>query len=240
MSLAREIVDRSIEHLVHALGLEEERRQDGVFKVLRSEAMPDFSGSVRVFRGAEHVERMISTSLFIPARNHQTHMVFCFGAPDQPIPHFTVDSSDHGQGRYAFHLDLIPRVELGANLTHMRAVYGPLTETFVHARSIEGLSPVNITPEQRSVMSPWMLVHGADEQAFARCESELIVPYREQFVALCKQPPSGVRAQPERDRAVRAALFDPSVDPVWGRVDRMIGAENTVLLRGLLDGSRSF
>jgi hypothetical protein len=239
MSLAREIVQRSIDHLVGALGLEEVRREDGVFKLLRSEAMPDFSGSLRVFRGREHVERMISTSLFIPTRNHQTHMVFCFGAPDEPIPHFTLDSSDHGQGRYAFHLDLIPRVELGANLTHMRAVYGPLTEAFVHARSIEGLTPVNITPEQRSVMSSWMLVHGATEEAFTRCESELIAPYREHFVTLCKQPPTGVDVQPARDQAVRAALFDPSVDPVWGRVDRMIGAESTALLRGLLDGSRS-
>jgi hypothetical protein len=238
MSLAREIVERSMEQLVAALSLEELRHENGIFKVLRSEAMPDFSGSLRVFRGKGHVECMISTSLVIPARDHQTHMVFCFGAADTLIPHFTIDSSDQGQGRFAFHLDLIPRLELGANLTHMREVYGPLTDAFLLARSIEGLTPVNITPEQRSVMSPWMLVHGANEAAFARCENEIMVAYRAHFIALCNNPPAGPKPSSARDHAVRSALFDPSVDPVWGRVDRMLGADTTALLRGLLDGSR--
>jgi hypothetical protein len=238
MSLARQIVERSIDHLVSALGLEEIRHEQGIFKVLRSETMPDFNGKLRVFRGTGSVERMVSTSLVMPARDHQTHMLFCFGAADTLLPHFTIDSSDQGQGLFAFHLDLIPRLELGAHLTHMRAVYGPLTDTFLLARSIAGLTPVNITPEQRSVMSPWMLVHGANEAAFARCEQEIMTPYREHFVELCKRLPAGPKPSLDRDRAVRAALFDPSVDPVWGRVDRMLGVDTTALIRGLLDGTR--
>ena len=56
--------------------------------------------------------------------------------------------------QYAFHLDLIPRVDLGANLDYMNAVFNPLTGIFTEACAIEGLSPAEISPRQKALMSP--------------------------------------------------------------------------------------
>ena len=38
----------------------------------------------------------------------------------------------------------------------------------------------------------------------------------------------------ERDAGVRYNLFSPSIDPVWGRVDAMIGPEGSELIRSNL------
>ncbi len=43
------------------------------------------------------------------------------------MPHFTLDSV-LGQGSYAFHLDLIPRVELATHLTYVDWAHTPLTD----------------------------------------------------------------------------------------------------------------
>jgi hypothetical protein len=41
----------------------------------------------------------------------------------------------------------------------------------------------------------------------------------------------------DRDRRNRAIVFDPSVDPVWGRVAQLVGADMSEVLRRRLAGA---
>jgi len=40
---------------------------------------------------------------------------------------------------------------------------------------------------------------------------------------------------PERDRRNRAAMFSPQTNPVWGLVDRLVGAESGARMKALLN-----
>ena len=54
-------------------------------------------------------------------------MIFAFSPLKSSIPHFTLDAITMGEGSNAFHLDLIPRVDMGAHLKYMDYMYGPIT-----------------------------------------------------------------------------------------------------------------
>ena len=176
----------------------------------------------------------------MPAIGLDSHMLFAFTRPDSAVPHFTVDAVFAG-GSYAFHLDLIPRVDLGANLAYLRQVYEPLTETFMGARGTTGLSPAALGPLQLALMSPWMLAYRADEAAF-RAIDPFVDRYLEHWLGLLAGGVTtdvSAAALAARDAANRAAIFDPTVDPVWQQVSRLIGEGTSERVRGFLREARS-
>ncbi|MFD3326647.1 hypothetical protein [Streptomyces sp. NPDC058701] len=207
---------------------------------LTSPGAPDPVGSVRWFRGGagRGVDSVVAISLVVPAFGLDSHMVFAFGAPDSPLPHFTLDSVQAGGG-YAFHLDLIPRVDLAVNPAYADGVFTPLTGAFARASEIPGLAPAAISPRQRSVMSPWMLVHRADEAALGAI-TPIAEHYLEHWLALTRSFPADAAGEakggdgPARDRKLREALFSREIDPVWSQVDRLLGTATTDRLRQLL------
>jgi len=237
LSVCEQTVLESVDVLSRELGLTELKRDGDVFLKLTSPSMADFSGHVRVFQGHAEIDRMVSTSLYVPARKSQTHMVFCFARPGSLVPHFTVDTADHGE-RIAFHLDLIPRAPVAPNLDYMRSVYAPLTAVFEEIEYGERFQTVRITPEQRAVMSPWMLVKYAPLDVYPEIMTRTIPAYRTRFVELLNTAGSlsATHTTKGTDAAQRAALFDPTVDPVWPRLDRMVGPELSARVRGLLAG----
>lgn len=237
LSVCEETVLESVDVLKRELSLEELKNDGDVFLKLVSPSMPDFRGHVRVFRGHPEIDRMVTTSLYVPARNTQTHMVFCFAKEGSLVPHFTVDTADHGE-RIAFHLDLIPRRSVAANLDYMRGVYAPLTAAFEEIEYGERYGVVRITPEQRAVMSPWMLVKYAPLDVYPDIMKRIIPAYRSRFLDLLRSPAGlgATHGSQGADVAHREALFDPSVDPVWPRLDRMVGPESSARIRGLLSG----
>lgn len=212
--------------------------------VLTSPASPDPVGSVRHFRGGGHngVDAVVTVSLVVPAFGLDSHMVFAFGAADSPLPHFTLDSVQAGGG-YAFHLDLVQRVDLAVSPAYADLVYGPLTEPFARASEIPGLTPAAISPRQRSLMSPWMLVHRADEAAL-RAITPFAEAYLRHWLELVRAFPADAAREagegdaPLRDRRLRQALFSREIDPVWAQVDRLLGTATTDGLRGLLTTGR--
>jgi hypothetical protein len=166
-------------------------------------------------------------------------MIYAFTAPESPIPHFTLDAVLTGE-HFAFHLDLIPRVDLGANLAYIDAIHHPLTSEFEAARRIEGLTPAQITPRQCALMSPWMLAYRADEHAFAAIHGP-VSAYLEHWSRLVERglPPElgaafDAATLAGRDQLNRAAIFNPAVDPVWAQVERLLGAETGAHLREIL------
>ena len=195
-------------------------------------------GWVRVFNGGP-LQKLVNVGLVVPPIGLDSHMVFAFTRADSAIPHFTVDAVKTAE-TFAFHLDLIPRADLGAHLAYMNAAFEPLTETFLAASRGEGLTAARLSPRQLALMSPWMLAFRATEDAF-RAVDGAVSRYLEHWTGLVT---GGLPAEAtatldaatlaRRDRDNRAALFDPDVDPVWRQVDRLLGAAESARVRELL------
>lgn len=83
-------------------------------------------------------------------------------------------------------------------------------------------------------MSPWMLVCRATPEAFKALD-DTVDGYLGHWLALIEKGVTEVDADlAGRDRANRANLFDPRVDPVWEQVTRLLGAEQSERVRGEL------
>jgi hypothetical protein len=241
MSLSASLCLGVLDSIATRLGLEEVPGDEpNAYRVLRSPMVPDGSvGAQRIFRRAG-VADLVYIGLTVPMIGLDSHMLFAFTPQTSAVPHFTLDSvasGADGAGAYAFHLDLIPKVDLGANLGYLRHCFEPLTAIRAAAQEIAGLSPAHLSPTQYAVMSSWMLVHRADAAAF-----EAVTPsvhaYRDHWFSLIEQGiPGDVLGDvtpdevARRDAKNRAIIFDPSVDPVWARVSQLVGADTAEVLR---------
>lgn len=241
MSLSRELCWSSVEDIASRLELEQigGDGDGGAYQVLRSEMSPEPVGEVRVFRGAVS---LVYVAMTVPMIGLDSHMMFAFTPEGSAVPHYTVDSVQNAEA-YAFHLDLIPRVDLGSHLGYMDHVYGPLTEPRREALSLGGLTPADLQPRQWALMSEWMLANHCDEATF-RAIRTTVDTYRERWFELLDQgvPSELVADVPAellaaRDRANREAIFNPEVDRVWTQVERLLGHEQSESVRLLLAGA---
>lgn len=230
-TLAHTLSHHALEKICQRYALQEE---GSPYLTLTSPAMPQPVGAARIWRGGP-ITKLVYIGLTVPFVKMDSHMFFAFTAPDSAVPHFTLDSVFAGE-HFAFHCDLIPRVDLGAHLPYLDAAFHPLTPEFQAVQKIAGLSPAHLTPRQYAIMSPWMLAYRANEAAFAQIESSVNI-YLNHWFSLLDQ---GVSAEAtaaqlaERDTRNRAIIFNPAVDPVWAQVDRLLGAETSAALRELL------
>lgn len=233
----------TLERLIERLGLQEELGESGGPYLPLESQLPMVQGSVgnvRLFTGGP-LFRVVTCSLTVEPIQLDSHMLFAFTPGTSAVPHFTLDSVSAGE-HFAFHLDLIPRLDLGSNLVYMDEVFGPLTEAQEKGAAIDGLSKAHLSPRQYAIMSPWMLANRATEDAFNAIE-EAVQAYQEHWFSLLD---SGVSAEalgdvsPEqlaqRNLRNKRIIFDPDVDPVWNRITSMIGEEAVAIQRGLLIG----
>jgi hypothetical protein len=240
MSHSAEMCLANVSDIVGRLGLEEVTGDGGdAFMVLTSEMSPDPVGRARLYRGEV---TLVYVGLAVETIGLDSHMMFAFTPAGSAVPHFTVDSVQV-PGGYAFHLDLIPRVDLGAHLGYMDHCYGPLTEVRSRTLALDGLTPADLSPRQWALMSEWMLANRCDEQGFLAVRPT-VDAYREQwFSLLAAGVPADLLAGVDdadlarRDEANRAALFNPDVDKVWAQVERLVGAEQSEDVRLLLAGA---
>lgn len=207
---------------------------------LRSPSGDDAVGECRTWSG-EPLDVLVYVGLEVDAMGLDSHMVFAFTAADSAVPHYTLDTVA-APGTHAFHLDLVPRVDLGAHLEYVRYCYDLLTETTLDVAQWDGLSPAALTPLQYAMASPWTLVSRATPETFARF-AEPAGEYLDHWFALVEDglPEHVIEAidptwLPERDRRLRAALFDPAVDPAWAQMDHLVGAAASAAVRALLRG----
>lgn len=232
MSLPQQLSLTALEKIKNRFGLAE---TGSPYLNLSSPMSPAPVGSVRLFSGNE-IHKLVYIGLVVPPIGLDSHMFFAFTKPDSHIPHFTLDSVMAGP-HFAFHLDLIPRADLGSNLKYMNAAFDPLTTIFDEAKKIEGLTPAQLGPKQYALMSPWMLAYRANESAFEQIQKP-VNDYLEHWFNLVENGipadamPSGDFAK--RDQLNRNAIFDPEVDKVWAQVSRLIGEETSEKLREIL------
>ena len=203
------------------------------FKPLVSQMGP--VGELRIFEGAA-VTKMVYISMKVDAIGLDSHMIFAFTSPQSPIPHFTLDSVMNTPD-FAFHLDLIPRVDLGANLDYIMEAFNPLDRVFAEASGIEGLTPARLLPTQYAIMSPWMLAFRANAAAFDAIQDP-VNTYLEHWFSLVENGVTNAGYSAEqlaiRDQENRNAIFNPQVDRVWGQVDRLLGEEVSQQLQTIL------
>jgi len=233
----------TLQRLIETLDLQEVQGEDGgAFLPLVSQLpmVQGEVGAVRVFSGGP-LFRVVTCSLTVAPIQLDSHMLFAFTPGASAVPHFTLDSVKAGE-HFAFHLDLIPRMDLGANLVYMDEVFGPLTEAYETGAAIEGRSRAHLSPRQYAIMSPWMLANRASEEAFTAIEST-VQAYQDHWFSLLEKGVSaaateGVCAQALAERNLRnkRIIFDPDVDPVWERITERIGAEAVAKQRALLIG----
>lgn len=226
MTLASDLCHGTVDAIVARTGLEEALSVD-----LVSAMSPQPVGVLRTWTGGKGVAKAVYCGLAVEAIGLDSHMVFAFTDSDSLVPHFTLDSV-FGQGSHAFHLDLIPRAELASNLGYIDRVFTPLTPVFEDVQSRAGLSAAAIGPRQRAMMSPWMCVNRATDEAFLGM-TEVVAAYRDHWFALLDEGVAAELAAPvdlkSRDERNRAALFSRDVDPVWNTIERLIGEQSELI-----------
>lgn len=201
----------------------------GAYKKLNSPM--GYVGDMRIFKGGA-IHKMVYIGMAVPQIGLDSHMIFAFTPPESAVPHFTLDSVMNAPD-FAFHLDLIPRVDLGTDLDYINAVYAPLNETYEATGKIEGLKPARLGPAQYAIMSAWMLVYRANAEAFEAIQNP-VDAYLNHWFGLVENGVSvqaDAAALAERDRLNRAIIFNPVVDRVWAQVDRLLGAEVSAAMR---------
>jgi len=246
MTLAQELCFKTIDAITRRFPELKEIRPGGKpFRGLSTAANPE-AGAVRIWNG-DRIARMVYIGLRSELPRHDgvtgtmlvdSHMVFAFTPKESAIPHFTLDSV-HAANYLAFHLDLIPRVDLGANLAYMDAVYGGLvTDAQAETKKAEGFSPAQLSSRQLAVMSPWMLANRATPEAFGKIP---VMIYLDQWSRLIENglpaaATEGLTATDlaRRDAQNRSVLFNKIVDPVWVQIETMIGQDVGEELRVLL------
>ena len=234
MSLTAGLAGETIDAVAAPLGLAETYCADLVSVVDGADV-----GTHRVLAGSGVT--LVCVGMTVEAFGLDSHMIFAFTAPDSPVPHFTLDAVLAGP-HYAFHLDLIPRLDPGASLAYLDHCFVPLSDAYEAAAGIEGLTPAHLSRRQWQLMSAWMLAHRATEAGFATI-GPTVAAYRDHWLGLVRdgvpeEALGGATAADlvERDRRNRAAVFNPDVDPVWAQVDRLLGPDTSASIRsGLRD-----
>lgn len=231
-SLSQALWQKTLDQVVDRFGLQEVLAEDGGPWLPFTCQAPMFDGpigQVRVFRGGP-LFQLVTSTIVVPPIQLDSHMMFAFMPSDSPVPHFTLDSVRAGE-HHAFHLDLIPRIDLGSQLAYMDECFTPLTEAHEKGEAIEGLSRAQLSPRQYAIMSPWMLAHRATPEAFTAIESS-VNEYLDHWFGLVENGISdasvaGIDRQElvQRDRRNKAIIFNEEVDKVWDQITPLVGRE---------------
>ena len=231
-SASHALWEKTLHRIVERFSLAEVTAADGgPWLPLESQA-PMYQGRVgqtRRFRG-EPLFQVVTSNIVVPPIQLDSHMLFAFTRSAGAVPHFTLDSVRAGD-HYAFHLDLIPRVDLGARLAYMDLCFGPLTEAYERGETMEGLSRAHLSPRQHAIMSPWMLAKRATLEAFAQIDG-LVDDYLDHWFGLVEGGVAegaleGIESAEliERDRRNKAIIFNRDVDKVWDQITPLVGRE---------------
>lgn len=233
MTLAKTLSHDTLEKIQARFSLHEVLGADGGAYLPLHSPMGEV-GALRLFTG-DKVARMVYIGMSVAQFGLDSHMIFAFTPADSPVPHFTLDSVMNAPD-FAFHLDLIPRLDLGANLEYLLKAFSPLDALYEEASGIEGLRPARLAPTQYAIMSAWMLAYRANESAFTAIQAP-VNKYLEHWFSLVDDGLGEFAHHAhlaERDRANRHAIFNPQIDKVWAQVERLVGAETGERMRAIL------
>lgn len=246
-TLAGEISSKTLETITAALGLIEIFNKDGgPFLPLVAPAFGGAScGSFRLWDGGDTLLKLVYTGITVEQIGLDSHMIFAFTKPDSIVPTFTLDSVytrmppgadpnfPDGGDMYAFHLDLIPKCDLGINYAYIKHAYEPLTELQAQTLAADGIFPAELSPTQRAIMSPWMLAQRVSPEAYRETVFPTAAAYTSHWLRILEEGMDdlvdGLQGEfgAARDLANRQLIFNRDVDPVWAKIDMMVGNETS-------------
>ena len=241
LSLPQALSERTLAKIISQFGLTEQTADGGGPALRLVSQLPMAQGEIgdmRIYHGGP-LHHLVTVRIVVPAMQLDSHMLFAFMPSDSALPHFTVDSVAAG-GHFAFHLDLIPRLDLGSRLAYMDEVFTPLTGAYEAGVSIDGLSAAQLSRRQQAVMSPWMLAFRASESAFQAIDDP-VQRYLDHWLQLVEKGISDESLQgvdgaelAARDRRNKAMIFNPDLDPVWNQIGPLIGEPASLAIRETL------
>jgi hypothetical protein len=172
-----------------------------------------------------------------------THQFYAYTAPDSELPHLFVDVaiSPGTEGTFHVGIDMIPRVDLGANVAYMQELFLPLTQAQKDGMDVPGVMTADsVGPMHYALRSPWMFAAFVKDDSIAGCAT-VRDTYVDHWIKLLQDGVSPavkdeVASQDlsGRDQRNRAALFSPRTNPVWNILGRMVGDEQATRMRDIL------
>lgn len=253
-TLARKISHHTLDRITSHFGLSEVHGEEGgPFLPLLAPSFGNVpAGSFRLWHGGDRLQKVVYTGITVEAIGLDSHMIFAFTRRDSLVPTFTLDSVftrmppdmdpnfPEGGDMYAFHLDLIPKCDLGVNEPYMRRCFEPMTELQARVLAADGVYAAQLSPMQRAIMSPWMLAQRTTPEAY---ETEIFPAadaYLDHWLALVDNGIDDIadsiqgEAGASRDATNRGLIFNREVDPVWNKIDMMLGADVSNLMIDVL------
>ena len=244
-TLAGKLSEQTLRRITGHFDLEEVTGEGGgAFLPLNAAAFGNAPvGSFRLWNGGERLLKVVYTGITVEPIGLDSHMIFAFTRPDSLVPTFTLDSVytrmppdadpnfPDGGDMYAFHLDLVPRCDLGVNAAYMQHCYAPLADVQAGVLQADGVFAAQLSPMQRAIMSPWMLAQRTTAAAYEATVVPAASHYLEHWIALVDDGVAGavqpVRGETgaDRDAANRALIFNRDIDPVWHKIDGMLGED---------------
>lgn len=260
-TLAAHLSRRTLDAIVGHFGLREVTGQaGGPFLPLAAKPFGGAPvGSLRLWDGGGKLSKVVYTGITVEPIGLDSHMIFAFTDKASPVPTFTLDSVytrlpavadplppgadpnfPNGGDMYAFHLDLVPRCDLGINAAYMRRCYVELTEPRAAVLAAEGVYPALLSPMQRAIMSPWMLAQRTTPEAYGKAVFPAAETYVNHWMAMVDDGLKGLAAHmlgktgPTRDARNRELIFSRDIDPVWRKIDGLLGADVSDRMIGML------
>jgi hypothetical protein len=207
-------------------------------------------GELRVYRGRGRVQKIVTSHFNLeapftrasaasaaqaPHQALESHSVTVFTAPESPVPHFVLDSVRFGP-KVSFHVDLLPKRDLGVSLSYLDRCFAPLTDIRAEldqdTRFVAGSAPLR----QRALLSPWMALYTLDPELLGTAMG-FIERYFKHWASLLRSDAPELHSAPDvaaRDRQHRKLVFSREVDPVWGMLDRALGSDMVDVLLSVL------
>ncbi len=251
-TLASRISHQTLDRITDRFGLEEVLAEDGgPFLPLTAAPFGNApAGSFRLWDGGDKLLKVVYTGISVEAIGLDSHMIFAFTKPDSRVPTFTLDSVytkmppgmdpnfPDGGDMYSFHLDLVQRCDLGINDEYMQRCYVPLTDTQSQVLNTDGVYPAQLSPRQRAIMSPWMLAQRTTPEAYESAIFPAADVYLEHWFGLVEQGVDDIDVRGEagaaRDAENRKLIFNREIDPVWNKIDGMLGSDVSDFMIGVL------
>lgn len=241
-TLASKISHQALDRITKHFDLREVHGEDGgpFLSLLAKSFGNALAGCFRLWDGGDKLQKLVYTGIAIEAIGLDSHMIFAFTSCDSLVPTFTLDSVytrmppdmdpnfPEGGDMYAFHLDLVPKCDLGVNADYMRRCYSPMTDRQAQVLNAGGVFPAQLSPMQRAIMSPWMLAQRTTAEAYEKEIFPAASDYLEHWISLVDD---GVamdingESGASRDASNRELIFNRDIDPVWGKIDMMLGAD---------------
>ncbi len=192
-------------------------------------------GELRVYRGRGVVQKVVSAHFKLDAPSLESYMVTVFTRPESPVPHFVLDVVRFGP-QASFHVDLLPKRDLGVSLSYVDRCFAPLSQVRADLERDGRFSAGTAPLRQRAFMSPWMALytHAPEQLEVARSYVDRYFAHWTSLLTSCDAELALDPTLSARDAQQRKLVFSRELDPVWATLDRSLGASTVDLLLAAL------